>query len=148
MHYDDFIQQVQERADLATRDDAVAATRATLATLGERLYRTVRDNLAAQLDDDLKPYLSAETEPATSREQVPPFNLEAFYVRVSGRADVTITEAADQARAVITVLREAISPGQWDAVTEELPPDYNELWGGELSGVAHTRTDGTYEVNP
>jgi uncharacterized protein (DUF2267 family) len=37
MKYDEFISQVQRRADLASREEAERATRATMETLGERL---------------------------------------------------------------------------------------------------------------
>jgi uncharacterized protein (DUF2267 family) len=47
MQYEEFIQRVQERADLGSREEAVRATEAVLGTLGERLYRTERDDVAA-----------------------------------------------------------------------------------------------------
>ncbi len=147
MDYNEFIRRVQERADLPSREAAVELTKATLATLGERLYRTTRDNLAAQLDNDLKPYLGAETDPVGSRKQLTPFDLENFFGRVSGRADMSVAEAARHAPVVIGVLQEAVSAGQWEAVTDELPDEYSRLWSGKPSGIAHARDDETYEVD-
>lgn len=149
MEYREFIRRVQTQANLPDEAAAETMTKATLGTLGERLYRTLRSDLAAQLDDELKPFLESETESRVSREAVPPFGLEEFYGRVSGRVDLTVSQAAEQARAVMNVLREAVSPGMWDKMVEALPSEYSELWTGKPeSGVAHTRTGGTYEVAP
>ncbi len=49
MKYDEFISQVQRRANLASREEAERATRATLETLGERLAGGEAKDLAAQL---------------------------------------------------------------------------------------------------
>ena len=43
MQFDEFIDHVQERAGLNSREDAEAITRAVLETLGERLERKVRE---------------------------------------------------------------------------------------------------------
>ena len=49
MQLDDFPGQVQNRARLATPDEALRATGATLQTLGERLPGTAPGKRAAQL---------------------------------------------------------------------------------------------------
>ena len=52
MDHDSFIGEVQNRAELASRGEALSATRATLETLGERLQEGQATNLAAQLPED------------------------------------------------------------------------------------------------
>ena len=49
MDHDSFIGEVQNRAELASRGEALSATRATLETLGERIEEGQATNLAAQL---------------------------------------------------------------------------------------------------
>ena len=49
MQYDQFIGEVQNRARLPSEGEAIAAVRATLQTLAERLAGGATDNLAAQL---------------------------------------------------------------------------------------------------
>lgn len=55
MRHDKIIGQVQARAQLASRGEAEAATRATLETLGERIPPGAAENLAAQLRGDSWP---------------------------------------------------------------------------------------------
>lgn len=127
MQYEEFIRQVQEGASLASREEAVRATEAVLGTLGERLYRTERNDVAAQLPKELAQFLLKFVDGATTRRQVPRFALKEFYIRVRGRADVTFQEAVDRSRAVVSVLREAISAGQWRDMRASLPDGYGDL---------------------
>ena len=147
MQYDEFVDQVQESAGLASRGAAERVTRATLGTLGERLYRTQRDNLAAMLPDELKEALAGEVEARATRGDVDRFPLDNFYVRVAGRAEISRTEAIDQSRAVMSVLREAITPSKWEDVRSSLPDEYDLLFGQGLEGVSPTRSDSTFEVS-
>jgi uncharacterized protein (DUF2267 family) len=128
MQYDEFISQVQERASLG-RDEAVRSTKATLATLGERLYRTERENLAAQLADELKEHLFQQVDSEVTRRDVDRFSLEEFYIRVSARAEVGYPDAVKQAQAVVAVLGEAVSAGEIEDVLSKLPEEYGELFG-------------------
>jgi uncharacterized protein (DUF2267 family) len=57
MPYDEFIGQVQNAAHPGSQREAVAAIRATLQTLGERLAGGAADNLAAQLPRQAGEYL-------------------------------------------------------------------------------------------
>lgn len=124
MQYDDFIDRVQQRAGLDSQERAVRAVRATLETLGERLSRMETRQLAAQLPNQLRAHFHAKAE-----SQI--FSLEEFFKRVSARASVRQSEAAKQARAVIGVLREAVSAGEIEDVRIELAPEYDALFGEE-----------------
>jgi uncharacterized protein (DUF2267 family) len=127
MHYEAFIEQVQQRTGLDSTEEATQATRATLQTLGERLSKTETEKLAAQLPDPLKAYLLLQ--PETQR-----FSLEEFFNRVSAREDVGRPHAIAHARAVFGVLREAVSAGELEDVKRELAPEYAELLGESSSG--------------
>ena len=127
MRYEEFINLIQERANLADRAEAERIVEVTLATLGERIYRSARDDIAAQLPAGLKEYVQQRARPAVSAEQVDRFSLEEFYNRVSARAGIGYPAAVDQAKAVFQTLREAISAGEWQDLREELPAEYEEL---------------------
>ena len=73
MKYDEFIAQVQRRADLNTRDEAILATQATLEALGERLAGGEPKDLAAQLPTELAYYLQ---QPLAGSGE--PFTLDDF----------------------------------------------------------------------
>ncbi len=128
MQYDEFIHRVQENAGLATQAEAVQLTKAVLGTLGERLYRTERDDLAAQLPKGLKEFLFAEQDPENIRQEVRRFSLEEFYNRVSARAEIGRPDAVKQAQAVMAVLQEAVSAGEVADVMAELPDEFGELF--------------------
>ena len=129
MDYEEFLNLVQQYAGLDTQEEALQITRATLETLGERIYRSARGDIASQLPGELKPLLSARVSPETSRQQVDRFSLEEFYNRVSARADVGYPRAVSRSRAVMSVLKEAISGGEWEDLRSELPAEYSDLLG-------------------
>ena len=122
MHYDEFIHKVREYSGLDSFDEAVKITTATLETLGERLSRDEKDDISSQLPKELKDCLFR-------REEITRFIIDEFYNRVSARADVGLPHAIEQAKAVIRVLREAISPGELEHILHELPKEYDELFG-------------------
>jgi uncharacterized protein (DUF2267 family) len=117
VRYEEFIDRVAEHVTIGSREQAIIATQATLETLGERLDRDERDDLASQLPHPLKEYLLAR--PDTDR-----FLLEEFYNRVSARAGVRRTHGVRQAQAVMSVLQEAIAQGEWQDMLDSLPDDY------------------------
>ncbi|WIV68036.1 DUF2267 domain-containing protein [Natrialbaceae archaeon AArc-T1-2] len=57
MQYDDFIGEVQHRAQLDSREAALNITRATLLTLSERVQPGDADNLGAQLPEEIGRFL-------------------------------------------------------------------------------------------
>jgi uncharacterized protein (DUF2267 family) len=125
MQFDDFIRAVQERAGLDTREDSVIITRAVLETLGERLDRKVRNGIEAQLPNELKDFLLAR-EGSTDR-----YDLAEFYSRVGARADLKYQNATERTWQVLTVLRQAISGGELQDLSESLPGEYAELFKQE-----------------
>jgi uncharacterized protein (DUF2267 family) len=130
MHYDDFIDRVRERAGLQSKREAETAVRVVLETLGERLHKTEREKLAAQLPNRIKEYIC-------SRPAHDFFPLEEFYNRVTARAEVRYPQGVERAMAVIGVLKDAVSPGELADVLADLTDDYRELFGEkEISPVS------------
>lgn len=121
MEYHEFLGQVQHRARLGSFEEATRATRATLETLGERLFGGEAGNLASQLPLEIGRFL---LEP-TKKES---FDVDEFFQRVSIREGADLPEAIFHARMVIDVLTEAVSPGLMAKVKAQLPSDYNKLF--------------------
>ncbi len=117
MQYDQFLGQVQHRAQLANGDQTVAAVRATLETLGERLYGGEAHNLASQLPFEIGRFLE---ESIYSED----FAIEEFFLRVSLREGADIPTAMRHARIVMEVLGEAVSPALMAKVKDQLPEDF------------------------
>lgn len=127
MRYDQIVGQVQNRARLASEGEAVRAIQATLETLGERLYGGEAHNLASQLPRELGQFLE---EPAINES----FDLDEFFRRVSLREGVDLPQSVFHARAVIQVLREAVSPGALDKLLDQLPEEYDRLFVAGSTG--------------
>jgi uncharacterized protein (DUF2267 family) len=127
MNYDEFLRRVQENANLEDRAAAERVTEATLATLGERLYRTTVDNFSAPLAKPLQAFFYQRQPPENTRQEIDRFDLEEFYTRVSARAGVGFQQARQQAGAVVAVLEEALSPSHMEMLRSELPAEYGRL---------------------
>jgi uncharacterized protein (DUF2267 family) len=127
MKYDDFMNRVQDQAGIESKDEAIRLTRATLETLGERLYRSQRDDLTAQLPNELNGFLRARVFPETTPRDVDRFTLEEFYNRVNARAGLGYPRAVAGVKVVMAVLRQAIAAGEWEDLRSELPDEYAEI---------------------
>jgi uncharacterized protein (DUF2267 family) len=129
MDYNQFVRKVQEYSGLKNPDAAARVIHATLETLGERLPSTHREHLASQLPSELKSDLP-------KRQRMVYLLLEEFYRRVANRADLSYNNFVKYARAVASVLREAIAPGEMEDIFSGFPEDYNELFLKPSAGVA------------
>jgi uncharacterized protein (DUF2267 family) len=123
MKADQFIKEVKERAGLASREEAIEATQATLSILGERLFGGERDDLAAQLPPELQPFLLLAKESHK-------FDVDEFFVRISEEEECAVDEAAEHARAVIEVLCDAVTAGEIEDIKSQLPKDFAALFEG------------------
>lgn len=121
MQYNEFVGQVQNRARLASSGEAVHAIRATLQTLGERLFGGETEHLAAQLPEEISVYLHMA-------ERKGSFSLDEFFARVAKSEGIDLPDAVYHARAVISVLKEAVTPGEMADVRAQLPKDYDPLF--------------------
>ena len=127
MKHDEFIGQVQHYARLSSRGDAEIATRATLQTLAERLAGGEADDLASQLPRGIAEYLRTGFAGLGER-----FSVGEFFQRVSEREGIDLRKAIYHAQAVITVLYEAVSPGEMADVRAQLPAEFARLFEPDL----------------
>ena len=127
MKYDAFIGEVENRARLPSRGDAVRATQAVLETLAERIRQGEADDLAAQLPPEIGTYLrGGET---TER-----FDVEEFFLRVAAKETADLPDAVHHARAVMDVLKEAVTTGELDDIKAQLPDNYKPLFEAGSEG--------------
>lgn len=129
MKYDEFVAQVQKRAEIDSREQAERAIEATLETLAERLVGGEPKDLAAQLPPELASYLQQPF--AGAGEDL---TLDDFFVIVSEREHVPETEAAFHARVVCGLLAEVVSMGEIENVRSQLPSDIRQLFEVENEG--------------
>lgn len=121
MKADEFLKQVQSRAHLSSRDQAMEATRATLAVLGQRLFGGEAKDLSAQLPREIGSWLSEE-------EGSESFGMNEFFRRVSEREGTDIAAASEHAKAVISVICDTVTPGEIMDVQSQLPKDFATLF--------------------
>ena len=127
MQYDEFVGEVQNRARLPSRGDTVLAIQATLETLAERIAPGEADDLAAQLPPELGTFLrDVET---TER-----FSVDDFFLRVGAKETADLPDATHHARAVMTVLQEAVTTGELDDIRAQLPDNYEPLFEAGSEG--------------
>jgi uncharacterized protein (DUF2267 family) len=96
-------------------------------TLGHRLAGGEASNLAAQLPDEIGRYLEETHE-------MERFSLDEFFRRVSQQEGANSPDAAHHARAVVSVLREAVTPGEIADVRAQLPATYDPLFESGSEG--------------
>lgn len=130
MQYHEFIGQVQNHARLPSQGEAARAICATLETLGERLSEGAAMNLAAQLPRGIGDYLRLP------RKNEQRFSLNEFFERVVERegAGVDMPQSVYNTRAVITVLKDAVTPGLLNKMREQLPDEYDALFEAGVEG--------------
>jgi uncharacterized protein (DUF2267 family) len=120
MKYEEIIARVAERTGLF-EGDAVALTRATLATLAEHISGDEARDLAAHLPGPLQDAL------LPTSEQAEPFGFHEFVNRVAQRCRREPAAVKGAVDAVMATLREAVPPGELDDVLGQLPRDFHRL---------------------
>ncbi len=126
MNTDVFIEQVRNRAQLASRGEAVTAVRAALETLAERLTAEEVKLIASRLPPEIASYLIPQAIPFN-------FNLEEFLSRIGIREGVDFSQAARTAGAVIATLQDAVANGEVD-LRSLLPDDFASLFSVDREG--------------
>ena len=135
MHYDEFIEQVQTRAHLSSQSEAQLATQATLETFAAYISWKERHDAASQLPKNIKTYLQRpivgpgnQPDPGSESNG----SLDEFIRRLSTREGVPKAVAIEHARAVLSVLREALSEGEFEDIRADIPAEiYNEFFAGK-----------------
>lgn len=128
MKHDEFIGAVQHRCDLASRGEAIRATRATLTTLGERLQPGEASDLAAPLPMEIDYFLHE-----ADSGQI--FDYQEFVQRVAERENADPADANFHAQAIVDVASETVQESELQDVIGQLPGDYDDLF--ELVGESH-----------
>lgn len=126
MQEHEFVAAVKESTGLPDNQSAERAIKATLAVLGQRLEGGEAKDLAAQLPGGLKEQL-----PSTGPGE--PFDVSTFYERVAAQEGegVTVAQARQHARAIAKGLETALTGGEWNNFTSQLPNDYADFLGTE-----------------
>jgi uncharacterized protein (DUF2267 family) len=83
------------------------------------------DDLAAQLPQEIQPYLKQ----AQANDSC---GLDEFYRRVSQAEGVDLPVAVYHARAVVSVVFNAVSEGEIEDVRAQLPDEYDPLFKFEV----------------
>ncbi len=123
MEFDDFLDRVQRRANLATPPEALRAARAMLAVLGQ-VQPAAAERLAEHVPTELAVWLR-------ERPDIPfanAYDLPEFYEQVGKHEGRELPEAAWHARAVASVLCETVNPVGFAGVCAALPATYGALF--------------------
>lgn len=126
MNEKQLLTHVRERADLDSTDEARAATDATLRVLGSRITGPEAEDLAAQLPESLGAELTQRSGVGAES-----FGVDEFVERVREEEadDPRIDDDPEvHAKAVASVLTDAVSGGELSDVRARLPDDYDELF--------------------
>jgi uncharacterized protein (DUF2267 family) len=119
--FPEFIREVQRRGRLGTTKEALMATDATLSALGGRIYTTAGEKIGANLVPQIREYL-----------EVPYLGLnlgvEDFYSRVCLSAGIGLPTAKVLSAVVISVLGDAMAPGEIEEIRTRLPVEYKPLF--------------------
>ena len=116
MQYEEFIERVRQQAGFDSFSEAETATRNTLTTLGEYLVGGEGLDLASQLPQGLAEHLRREPPNRAMVHSFPDFLQE-----VGEREETNTDEALAHARAVVSVLQEAVSDGEMEDVRRPVP---------------------------
>ncbi|KAM3091799.1 DUF2267 domain-containing protein [Phormidesmis sp. 146-35] len=129
MKYDEFIKNVQNLGSFNSRQEAEKATQATLETVKERIVGDEAVQLGAQLPEDLAKHLRGREGEFGAH-----FKLDEFYQRIGQKEGTDAETAALHAKAVISVLSQAVTPGEFADVRSNFSDDYDPLF----AELAHT----------
>ena len=120
MQFEEFVNEVADRAG-TSRDEAESLVRATLRALAERLSGGEAEDLRAQLPRQLQ----AELIPP--QEEAQGFGVEEFVQKVAARSGIDETDVGAGVDAVLSVIRDAVTPGEFGDVLAQLGRDFAEL---------------------
>lgn len=127
MQNQEFISQIQQQTGAASGEEAIEITRAVLETLADHLAGNAPAKLAAQLPEEIGALITEyKNDPEAEGEG---FGVEEFVRRAAERAGTDEATAKQQSVAVLGVLREAVSEGEFDKMRGTLPAEYDELFG-------------------
>ncbi|MDQ3922385.1 MAG: DUF2267 domain-containing protein [Actinomycetota bacterium] len=124
MQYEEFVERVRQRAELASHAEAERATRATVAMLGKYLTGGGgRLDVASQLPNELAEHLRFQSPMGGTIS-----SYDDFLQRVGESEGVKYEEAEAHARAVMGILREVIGEGDMEKVRRQFPGELAPLF--------------------
>ena len=123
MQYEEFVDRVQQQAGLDSFSEAEATAQAVLTTLGEYLVGGEGLDLASQLPQGLAEHLRREPP---NRPMI--YSFPDFLQEVGEREETNTDEALAHARAVVSVLQEAVSEGEMEDVRRQFPSEFDSLF--------------------
>ena len=127
MQYQEFVDQVKERAGLDSDEQATKTIRATLETLADHQAGNAPAKLAAQLPAQIGEFITNYKSDENAAGEG--FGVAEFISRVAQKiGSVETRDAQRKATAVLQVLREAITTGEFDKMRGTLPAEYDALF--------------------
>lgn len=124
MHYQEFVNRVNERIHEEVPGETEFAIQATLATLGECVSGKDAERLASGLPVEL----AAQLEAGNYAQKARSFSLEEFYRRIAEREGALCVEGSTvRARAVMTVLYETVIGEELASIKRLLPEEFETL---------------------
>ncbi len=119
----EFYRRVRERLNLADEAEARTATRVVLAATADRVTRPEAKDLASQLPKELADLVKGRGGPVQKMDAY------TFVSRIQGDLDLANYEqAAAVASAVFSVLKEAVSEGEWEDIVSQFPRGLQEMF--------------------
>ncbi len=123
MTTDEFVRKVQERLGMATEAEAMAASKSVLAATADRITQPEAKDLASQLPKELGDLVRGRGGP------VQKMDAETFIHRIQSDLDLANEEQASEVtQAVFSVLKEAVSEGEWEDVVSQLPRELQTMF--------------------
>jgi len=114
----EFLRRVQERLNLTDVAEAETATKVVLAATADRIRREEALDLASQLPKDFGDLVRSRRGPLQKMDA------ETFIARIQGDLDIdTYQRALEVTRGVFAVIKEAVTPGEWEDVASQLPKE-------------------------
>jgi uncharacterized protein (DUF2267 family) len=123
MQYNEFLNEVQQRGNLNSTDEAEDAIRATFGVLARRLPGSEANDLAAQLPPDLAQYF--EQDQASPAE---PFSLDQFFTRVNEEQGIDMPTASMYVRSVMDALGELLPQEHYQRLRSALPDEFVSMF--------------------
>lgn len=120
---DEFVEQVRERAELDSREDAHQVTRVVLETLADRLSSGQAIDLGRYLPAPLQ-----ESLPGAGSDAAEPMDLDEFVERIAERTETDRNRARRYAEVVCGMVAESVTDRVLDHTLEQLPGSYAALF--------------------
>lgn len=125
MDHDELVDDIAEKGQMESHDDAERAAVETLRTLGEHISEGQADDLAELLPGDLGKAVTAHADSSPAS-----FDPETFAARVAERegSDVSDDDAMIHARAVMAAIAEHGGRDELQDAREQLPNEYATIF--------------------